>query len=247
MLYDPGTRRLTFSALRLDAPAALRRRGHADVAADGLLRQPVSPQRDRGAARGSVRHAPRDRGRDGLDMRLTLMPDLQDRTGAGDAVRRRSASACHGRGCGDGRRACRFARCFGAGDRPCHRPVLLAGGRDRRTRAAGWPSDGCRHAPGCRFRLACRGRGRSRCRPCRCRCRIWRCAPCARGPPIRDACGRAGADGQAAGRAARCRDDGGRGRRAGRSGGHDDGRGGYRRRARCPFSDQRARRRFRMC
>jgi hypothetical protein len=56
MLYDPGTRRLTFSALRLDAPALrFTARGPCRCGRRrNLLRHPVSPQRDRGAARGSV-------------------------------------------------------------------------------------------------------------------------------------------------------------------------------------------------
>ena len=65
MVYDPDTRRLSFSALRLDAPELrFAAEGHADVAEGGTSF--VSQFRlsgGRGASRGDVRQAARHRGR----------------------------------------------------------------------------------------------------------------------------------------------------------------------------------------
>jgi hypothetical protein len=78
MLYDPGTRRLMFSALRLDAPALrFTAQGHADVAEDGTSF--VTQFRLSGieAQPEGLYDTPRTIEGATLDLRLTLMPDLR--------------------------------------------------------------------------------------------------------------------------------------------------------------------------
>jgi hypothetical protein len=73
MLYDPDTRRLTFSALRLDAPdLRFTAEGHADVAGDGASF--VGQFRLSGieAQPGALFDTPRSIEGAALDLRLTL-------------------------------------------------------------------------------------------------------------------------------------------------------------------------------
>jgi hypothetical protein len=76
--YDPGTRRLTMSTLRLDAPA-LRfvAGGHADVAADGSSFVSQFRLSEIEAQPEGIYDTPRSIEGATLDMRLTLMPELR--------------------------------------------------------------------------------------------------------------------------------------------------------------------------
>jgi hypothetical protein len=195
MLYDPVTRRLTFSALRLDAPELrFTAEGHADVAADGTSF--VSQFRLSGIeAQPEGLDTPRAIEGATLDLRLTLMPDAADRTGAGDAS---STAICEcmprarSRRTEDGLALSLDAdRCR----RPTWRRCCPTGRRPRwPTPAAGWPSGWMRRRSRASISPCASGRGRSRFRPCRCRLRIWSCAPCARARRSATR-GRAGADG----------------------------------------------------
>jgi hypothetical protein len=189
MLYDPDTRRLTFSALRLDAPALrFAAEGYADVAADG--RSFVSQFRLSGieAQPEGLFDTPRAIEGATVDMRLTLRPSLRIELGQATVFDGDLRRACRGAGRGDGRGAGHRPRRDPAGGRPGHRPVLLARGRDPETRR--WVSEQMDAATlqGVDFAWR-RGRGRRRCRRCRCRCRIMVMRPLRAGPPIRDASG----------------------------------------------------------
>jgi hypothetical protein len=181
MLYDPGTRRLTFSALRLDAPALrFAAEGYADVAADGSSF--VSQFRLSGieAQPEGLFDTPRsDRGRDGRHA-----PDPDARACGSSWGRRRSSTAicgaCRGAGHGDGRRACHFARRLLPEADLATVLSYLAGEaaipETRRWVAERWMPPRCRVSIS-RARRAGGGAGAG---PADVAVGSWRCAPCAR-------------------------------------------------------------------